>query len=128
MDRGCAGVRWNVFSGALSCSRKESHQALRLQVRNKAADRVICPNCEFFCGHVSGAGSAFHGGGPTGGDPVAGEIAVWPRRDYIGTRMINAGRHTEGGTDFLDESSLFEFGFACDGKEFLEFAYSKIYG
>ena len=85
-----AGLRRRLFSGALKrafSSRThfpdladEPHQPARLQIGNENRVRIADALADCLSGEVAGSGRAFHGRGPTGCGPVAGEKAVGPRR------------------------------------------------
>src|ERR1700733_10259487 len=61
------------------CSFHKAHQAAGLQIGIEEAARLIHRGANGFSGEVTAAGGAFHGGGPAGCGPIAGEKAVGPR-------------------------------------------------
>src|ERR1700752_3836637 len=75
---------------------------------------------------VSAAYSAFHGGGPAGSSPVAGEKYARPRRDRHGTVCIDAGARRVGGVHFLDHGGFDHVGLAGSREKFADFRQGEV--
>src|ERR1700722_18927196 len=107
---------------------QKAHEALRLQVRHEEGFRLGDGGADGFGGEMASAGGAFHGGGPAGADPVAGEKEVLPRRDSAGSCGVDSGRNAEGGADFFNQRNFDDLGLFHDREVFGEFAKGLITG
>src|ERR1039458_56896 len=62
--------------------------------------------------HVAGTHGAFHGGGPTGPRPIAGQVEVGDSGIGGGPQALGIGRGRKGGALLLDDVGLDELGVA----------------
>ncbi len=75
-----------------------------------------------FGGEVAAADGAFHGGGPAGAGPIAGQDQVGDRGAAQRAAFFQIGSGGESSADFFDDVGLFELGFGNDGEKFGQFA------
>src|SRR5438874_13777803 len=84
--------RFLLFANCCSSS-EQAHQAFGFHVRNYEFFGVTCGLGYGFGCQVAATDCAFHGGGPSGGDPVSGEEETRPLGVALGTILVQTWRH-----------------------------------
>ena len=76
---------------------------------------------EGFGREIAAADGAFHGGGPAGGGPIAGEEKARDGGLLLGAPAIDSGLGGKSGGGFLDDGGLHQLRFAGGGESFADF-------
>ena len=100
---------------------EEFHQACRGKRRGEEGGGVAGGAGDGLGGETSAADGTFHGGGPAGKGPVAGEEEAVTGGFGCGAKAIEAGGNGEGGARFFEDAGLEQLGIADLRKEAGEF-------
>src|SRR5713226_1542391 len=79
-----------------------------------------------FGSEIAAADGAFHGGGPAGVGPIAGEEEARDRSLLFGAPAIDTGLWGKGGGGFLDYGGLYQLGVACGGESVADFREAEV--
>jgi hypothetical protein len=79
-----------------------------------------------FGGEVSAADGAFHGGGPSGGGPVAGNENARPRGRGLGAMGVDARARRVGCANFFNDGGFHEVGGAGRREKFPDFSEHEV--
>ena len=79
-----------------------------------------------FGSEVTAADGTFHGGGPAGVGPIAGEKKAGDGGLLLGTPAIDPGLRGKCGGGFLDDGGLHQFGITHGGQGLAHFCQTEV--
>jgi hypothetical protein len=119
-------ANWRSRACLTMNSAQKPHQASVWQIGDYESLLFSESSCNRFRGQVAAADGAFHGGGPAGGSPVAGEEDAGPGSLLAWAVLVDAGSWGEGRIDLFNHGGLCQLRIAGSREEFAEFIQGEV--